>query len=162
MKKLFIFVVFAICVIASIFITKRIIEKPEPTPTNLPTPVSQQDPTPASQPDPTPASQPDPAPASQPDPAPVPHVKITFAEIKKLIKNGTYERDRRISKQYSVEYVEVSEDDAITGLQQNLTYVQERVEYGEDGDGWRDFDVVGVDYDKKSGLVNCIKIKPIY
>lgn len=90
------------------------------------------------------------------------HVNISCSEMKQLIVKGTYVRDRRLSKKYRIEYVDVSDDDALEGLQQNLTYIQQRVEFGDDDDnGWRGFEVVGLDFDDQ-GLVNCIKIKPIY
>lgn len=85
------------------------------------------------------------------------HVNISPNEIKNLIKTGRYTSDRRISKNYSIEYVDVSDDD-MGELQQNFTFVQERVEF----ETWRDFEVVGIDYDEKNGLVNCVKIRPIY
>lgn len=94
--------------------------------------------------------------------APQKHVNISCSEMKQLIVKGTYVRDRRLSKKYRIEYVDVSDDDALDGLQQNLTYIQQRVEFGDDDDnGWRGFEVVGLDFDDQ-GLVNCIKIKPIY
>jgi len=90
------------------------------------------------------------------------HVTITPAEVKKLIMTGRYTKDKRIAKNYSIEYVDVSDDDINAGLQQNLQYVQDRVEYGEDGGGWRGFEVVDLDYNSETGLVNRIIIRPIY
>lgn len=84
-------------------------------------------------------------------------VKITTKEIKELIQNGKYVNDKRIAKEYSIQYMDVSDDD-IEGLQQNLTFVQQQIEFGN----WKDFSVNGFDYDKKSGKVNIIKIQPIY
>lgn len=89
------------------------------------------------------------------------HVKISLAEVKNLIMTGKYTKDKRISKNYSIAYEDVSDDDLEAGLQQNLQYVQDRVAYGEDGGGWRGFEVVDLDYDSK-GLVNRIVIRPIY
>ena len=85
------------------------------------------------------------------------HVIITNEEMKKLILSGKYEKDKRIAKEYSIQYMDVSDDD-IEGLQQNLTFVQQQIEFGN----WKDFSVNGIDYDKKSGKVNIIKIQPIY
>lgn len=94
--------------------------------------------------------------------APKKHVNISLSEMKQLIVSGKYVNDRRLSKKYRIEYVDISDDDALEGLQQNFTYVQQRVEFGDDDDnGWRGFEVVGLDYDER-GLVNRIKIKPIY
>lgn len=85
-------------------------------------------------------------------------VKMSLSEMKRIITNGTYEKDHRLSKRYKIEYVDVSDDDAITGLQQNFTFIQERIEF----ETWRDFEVVGLDYDGNTGLVNYVKIRPIY
>jgi UPF0288 family protein (methanogenesis marker protein 3) len=84
------------------------------------------------------------------------HVNISLSDVKKMIQNGKYSRDYRISKNYRIQYTDVSDDD-FGNLQQNLTNVQEQVEWGN----WRDFEVVGLDYDE-SGKVNCIIIRPVY
>jgi len=88
-----------------------------------------------------------------PDPKPV---NISLSDVKSLIQNGKYENDRRISRSYKIEYVDVNDDD-IDGLQQNLTFVQQQVDY----ENWRDFDVVGIGFDS-NGRVNLIKIQPVY
>lgn len=88
---------------------------------------------------------------------PTKHVNISFDEIKKLIMNGRYEKDNRLSKKYKIEYLDVSDDDAMSGLQQNFTFIQQQIEF----ENWRGFEVVGLDYDEH-GLVNLVKIQPIY
>ena len=90
-------------------------------------------------------------------PVPPKPIKITDDELNALIKNGRYVNDRRIAKNYKIEYEGVSDDD-IDGLQQNLTFVQQQVEY----ENWRGFEASVGGYDESSGKVNLIKIKPIY
>lgn len=92
------------------------------------------------------------------NPVPKPHVSISFSKVKELIQKGTYDKDKRISKTYRIEYEDVSDDD-MEGLKQNLTSIQE--DFIETGT-WRDFEVIGLDYDEQSGLVNVVKIRPIY
>lgn len=84
------------------------------------------------------------------------HVNISHQEMKSLIQTGKYARDLRIAKNYKITYTDVSDDD-MDNLQQNFTYIQQRVEY----ETWRDFEVVGIDYDEQ-GKVNDVTIKPIY
>lgn len=177
MKKLYIVLLFIISVLVAFFVTKSISGDKNPVPENpdtIPVTVDSTDTTetidvPVDTPVVPDPPKPDPTPGLNP-PRPKPiadtirtkkHVKITFAEVKNLIMSGKYTRDKRISKEYSIAYEDVSDDDFEAGLQQNLQYVQDRVAYGEDGGGWRGFEVVGLDYDSK-GLVNRIVIRPIY
>ncbi len=85
------------------------------------------------------------------------HVIITNEEMKKLILSGKYEKDKRIAKEYRIEYIDVNDDD-IEGLKRDdLTSVQLCV-----GAVWTDIKVEGLGYDEKTGKVNIIKIRPIY
>lgn len=178
MKKLYIVLLFVISVLITFFVTKSISGDSNPVPDYLDTipdttgtivinydsvdtPIVPLSPNPV--PDSPKVVKPKP-PIPIPDPDSLKakkHVKISTAEVKNLIMTGKYTRDKRISKEYSIDYVDVSDDDLNSGLQQNLQYVQDRVAYGEDGDGWRGFEVVDLDYDSK-GLVNRIVIRPVY
>lgn len=188
MKRIYIIIIFIVCVVVAFFVTKAILDKPvvEPNPPSeiLPDDTTEIDPVVVPEPTPVPVVEKDikqdetlkkenkgkdkglveeesDMNAKKED-TPKKHVNISLSEMKQLIENGTYVRDRRLSKKYKIEYVDISEDDALEGLQQNLTYVQQRVDFGDDDDnGWRGFEVVGLDYDEQ-GLVNCVKIKPIY
>ena len=102
-------------------------------------------------PTPTPSIKP-----KEPTPSPPAHVNISLQEIKSLIQTGKYARDTRIAKNYKIQYTDVSDDDT-DNLQQNFTYIQQRVEY----ETWRDFEVVSIDYDEQ-GKVNNVTIRPIY
>ena len=94
---------------------------------------------------------------TEPEPKPTPTpVRISPQEVKALIVHGKYEKDARLSKKYNIEYEDVSDDD-FGELQQNLTFVQQQVEFEK----WRDFEVVGLDFDEQ-GKVNIVKIRPIY
>lgn len=87
-----------------------------------------------------------------PDPRPV---NISFSEVKQLIMNGKYEKDKRISKKYVVEYDDLNDDDA--DIQCNLQAVRDMVDY----DNWKDFQVINLGYDNQ-GRVNKVTIRPVY
>lgn len=184
MRTVYIIIIFIICVVAAFFITKAVLDKPVDNPVKIEikkdtdtipvkdtVDVSESSTIPDSksietlkiqEKEKTIEKEKDNKESSIKEEVPQKHVNISCSEMKQLIVKGTYVRDRRISKKYRIEYVDVSDDDALEGLQQNLTYIQQRVEFGDDDDnGWRGFEVVGLDFDDQ-GLVNCIKIKPIY
>lgn len=188
MKRIYIIIIFIVCVVVAFFVTRTILDKPvvkpNPQPEILPDDTTEIDPVVVPEPTPVPVVEKDikqdetlekkdkrkdkglvekesDMNAKKED-TPKKHVNISYLEMKQLIENGTYDKDRRLSKKYRIEYVDISDDDAIEGLQQNLEHVKDRVELGKDDDnGWRGFEVVGLDYDEQ-GLVNCVKIKPKY
>lgn len=91
-------------------------------------------------------------------PRPVPRpVNITNEEVKNLIITGRYDLDQRIARRYRIEYLDVNDDD-MEGLQQNLTSVQNMVEFGN----WRDIEVAGLGFERLTGKVNLVKIRPVY
>ena len=55
---------------------------------------------------------------------------ISRNEVKHMIINGSFEKEKghRLSKNYTIEYVDVSNDDA-TELQKDFTFIQERLNY---------------------------------
>ena len=170
MKKIFSIILFAVCVLIGYYVSKELIKNsgeftPGPEPVPVPVDSDTIKPVPPL-PVPVPVDSdtikpvpPQPVPPQPVPPQPVPkpaHVNISTQEIKKLISNGGYERDSRISKKYKIKYQDVSDDDW-DNLQQNFTYIQERINF----EAWRDFDVVDMDYDEQ-GKVNQVTIKPIY
>lgn len=174
MKKLYIAIVFITCVIASFFITRRVLDKPLESknesvvnPTDTPKaekPITQIVDTPKIQTINESIGQSSEVKEVQPtvkteiqSQKENKHVNISLSEVKNLIVEGTYDKDRRLSKKYTINYVEVNDDD-IGELQQNLTFVQQQIEFEK----WRDIEVVGIGFDEKNGLVNYIKIQPIY
>lgn len=176
MKKVLILFLFIVSVLIAYFVTKSISgnsvseDIPEPKEyidtfevnsntmdTIVDEPIVTPEPTPD---DPIiePKSEPNVGPKCPDNPSPAKHVNISLSEVKELIQKGTYDKDKRIAKKYRIEYEDVSDDDALEGLQQNFTFIQQRVEF----ETWRDFEVIGIDYDEQSGLVNVVKIRPIY
>ena len=69
--------------------------------------------------------------------------------------NGDYVKDKRISKNYTVEYDDLNDDDA--DIQNNLQAVRDMVDYGN----WNDFEVIALGYDNQ-GRVNKVTIRPVY
>ena len=80
---------------------------------------------------------------------------ISCSEVKQLIMNGDYVKDKRISKNYTVEYDDLNDDDA--DIQNNLQAVLDMVDYGN----WNDFEVIALGYDNQ-GRVNKVTIRPVY
>lgn len=176
MKKVLILFLFIVSVLIAYFVTKSISGKSasddiseEPIEyidsfevigdtidTIVVDPIVTPDPSPV---DPIIVPKPEPGPNVPDNPEPIKkRVNISLSEMKQLIQSGTYDKDKRIAKKYSIEYEDVSDDDVLEGLQQNFTFIQQRVEF----ETWRDFEVIGLDYDEQSGLVNLVKIRPIY
>ena len=184
MKKIIYSAIFVASVLIAFFVTKSFMDKSpqedvvEPVDT-VPAPIVRQDTIPQDSPStketddedvildnpsssisPLPPTPPQPTPPQPTPPPPTSSqtepVKITQQEVKTLIVNGKYEKDARLSKRYGIEYVDVNDDD-FGELQQNFTFVQQQVEF----ENWRDFEVVGLDYDE-SGKVNVVKIRPVY
>lgn len=85
------------------------------------------------------------------------HVNISKAEVKELILNGRYTSDKRIAKDYFIQYEDVNDDD-YDGLQQNLARVKEFVE----NEIWTGFEVDSISFDNKSGKVNYFVIRALY
>lgn len=174
MKKIIYSAIFVASVLIAFFVTKSFMDKSpqedvvEPVDT-VPAPIVRQDTIPQDSPSTketddenvildNPSSSISPLPPTPPQPtsSQTEPVKITQQEVKTLIVNGKYEKDARLSKRYGIEYVDVNDDD-FGELQQNFTFVQQQVEF----ENWRDFEVVGLDYDE-SGKVNVVKIRPVY
>lgn len=80
---------------------------------------------------------------------------ISCSDMKVLIMNGNYVNDKRISKNYSVEYDELNDDDA--DIQNNLPAVRNMVDY----EIWKDFEVISLGFDNQ-GRVNKVTIRPVY
>ena len=80
---------------------------------------------------------------------------ISCSDMKVLIMNGSYAKDKRISKNYSVEYDELNDDDA--DIKNNLQAIRDMVDY----ENWKDFEVIGLGYDNQ-GRVNKVTIRPVY
>lgn len=172
MKRIYSIILFIVCVLIGYFVSKEFIPKnkvqvdPNPQVTDTISDTIKEEKadtipsTSEEEPNPSPIIDPTPTPPSieskEPTPPTPAHVNISLQEIKSLIQTGKYARDPRIAKNYKIQYTDVSDDDT-DNLQQNFTYIQQRVEY----ETWRDFEVVSIDYDEQ-GKVNNVTIRPIY